>query len=664
MLELAHRTRMRIEITSITAASHECLSRIEQSLIERINTAGDLELPDDISGLTISLGILGMQDCEAIITEPAPAWKETPTYPLRFYRSQLVLGPLYNPARPDAPCPHCLERRWQSNQLKEEQTALRYSQQLQCIGNNPFVTPFAIESIWAIMIHAWRHKQAASPSGEYPFYVLNLKTLTTERYHLLKDSACPICTLLPADTPAAATIQLSARPKPDISAYRLVKATDYDLPLSGLINPISGLLGPAAVPDHLNPLVAPVSGTFHVRNRLTCLDASWGGHANSYHQSLYVGILEGLERYVGHASHSKLITVTDCYENLIPHALDPRECGVYEESFYQKHASLFVPFTPKLKIPWVWGYSFRHARPILVPAQLVYYLNHSNEHATFVKECSNGCATGSCMEEAIFYGLLELIERDAFMLIWYARLAPPRIDPRSCCQAETLFALEGIEKLGYDFYLFDMRLDVRIPLILGVAKLREPGLGNLVLAAGASLDPEDAVRAALCEVASYVPHSHRYVENSLEAVREMVHDYSQVTELRHHALLHGLPEMAKHSDFLFQNPCSRTLEETYRDWEKIRPHNRDLRDDALYCIDEIMKLGMDVIVVDQTSPEQARFGLRTASVIVPGLLPIDFGWQNARVAHLPRLRTVPRTAGYRETDFEIDLRSIVPHPFP
>ncbi|MFD3453296.1 YcaO-like family protein [Streptomyces sp. NPDC058691] len=31
---------------------------------------------------------------------------------------------------------------------------------------------------------------------------------------------------------------------------------------------------------------------------------------------------------------------------------------------------------------------------------------------------SNGGAIGSCMEEAVLFGLLELIERDAFLLGW------------------------------------------------------------------------------------------------------------------------------------------------------------------------------------------------------------------------------------------------------
>ena len=663
MLELEQRTRICFEISSTVSSSDEDLLCIKQGLIERMNSLDDLELPESIVDLTVSLGLLGLQDHEAV-TQPAPAWKARITYPLRLYYDRLILGPLYIPMRSDNPCPHCMERRWHSNRSKEEQITLRYSQQFVSIGHNPFLTPFALDSIWTAMVNALCHVPAVPQSGEYAFYVLNLSTLSLARYHLLQDSACPICATLMPNTPEAATMELSSCPKPGISTYRLIKATDFDLPASGLLNPISGVLGTGVYADIKNTLSAPMTGVFHVRSRFASHEAWWSGHGNSYHQSLYLGLLEGIERYVGHASHGRSIAVTDCYENLSSDALDPRECGVYEDIFYREKFPLYVPFTPTLKIPWVWGYSLRQARPILVPEQLVYYLDYHIDRPAFVQECSNGCAVGSNLEEAMFHGLLELIERDAFMITWYARLAPPKIDPRSCCSPETLFVLEGIEKLGYDLYLFDLRLDVRIPSILGVVKLRKPGLGNICLAAGASFEPETAVRGALCEIACFVPDFSDRLERNLKTTREMMHDLSKIQELKHHPLLHGLPEMEKYSRFLFQNLVCRSLEETYRDWEDIRPYNQDLRDDLLFCINMIMQLGMDVIVVDQTSPEQARTGLRTVCVIVPGLLPIDFGWNRARVARLPRLRTVPRTTGYRETDFELRMQDIVPHPFP
>ena len=44
-------------------------------------------------------------------------------------------------------------------------------------------------------------------------------------------------------------------------------------------------------------------------------------------------------------------------------------------------------------------------------------------HAT-----SSGLACAATLEEAILVGLLELVERDAFMLVWHDRLSLPLLD--------------------------------------------------------------------------------------------------------------------------------------------------------------------------------------------------------------------------------------------
>ncbi|MET9239211.1 YcaO-like family protein [Nonomuraea sp. NPDC003709] len=38
------------------------------------------------------------------------------------------------------------------------------------------------------------------------------------------------------------------------------------------------------------------------------------------------------------------------------------------------------------------------------------------------------CALGGSMAEALLYGLLETVERDAFLMTWYGRLPVPRIE--------------------------------------------------------------------------------------------------------------------------------------------------------------------------------------------------------------------------------------------
>jgi ribosomal protein S12 methylthiotransferase accessory factor len=199
-------------------------------------------------------------------------------------------------------------------------------------------------------------------------------------------------------------------------------------------------------------------------------------------------------------------------------------------------------------------------------------------------------------------------------------------------------------------------------VVTGVATRRDGGLGTLCLASGAGLDPEDAVSAALCEVATYVSDFENRTKRVHELLKPMVTDYSKVRNLEHHPLLFGLPEMLDQARFLLGEERKQPMAEIYRNWAP--PRTLDLADDLRCCLDSLTGAGFDVIVVDQTAPEQETFGLRTACVIVPGLIPIDFGWHKQRVLTMPRTRTAFRRAGWRSTDLGDSELHLVPHPFP
>jgi ribosomal protein S12 methylthiotransferase accessory factor len=51
-------------------------------------------------------------------------------------------------------------------------------------------------------------------------------------------------------------------------------------------------------------------------------------------------------------------------------------------------------------------------------------------------------------------------------------------------------------------------------------------------------------------------------------------------------------------------------------------------------------------------------------MIVPGLVPIDFGWKLQRALHLPRMFSAQRRGGLRASDLTLADMHQVPHPFP
>lgn len=657
MSDLSQRDQVAFEITTTSTPLDRQLFLMKDYLTAHLlstfslpqNSGSGSQAPLSI---TIDIAAAGREE-----ERGAERWLSDLIYPIRLARSEILLGPLYQPAQ-GGPCPLCLERRWLRTLPREEQLMLR----------GPALIPCALDSLCSIvemtLLQSTSATRTEKRQGQGWLYTLSLTSLQLTRHLLLADSLCPHCARPAQDTPEAASIALSSREKRQITDRRLLHATEYDLPVEGLVDPVCGIFGAEITTAYHDTLTASVYGTLPALHRPGATETAWGGHGYSYASSRSQGLLEALERYAAQETRAKKTAVHDSYINIEADALNPLACGLYTDECYRALSPRYQPFDPARKMPWVWGYSFRAARPLLVPEQLVYYMSRREGVPLFVQESSNGCAAGSCLEEAILHGLLELIERDAFLLTWYARLAPPRIDPWSCRNQQTLATLARIERLGYQIHLFDTRLDIRIPSVTALALLREDAPGKLALAAGAALDPEEAISSALGEVAAALPDFARRLENERERVQALAHDFTRVSSIDDHALLYGLPEMAAQADFLFQNPRSGSLAEIYQRWMEEAPQSLDLRDDVTYCIDHILKLNMDVVVVEQTPPEQRAIGLTTVKVIVPGLLPIDFGWGRERALTLPRLRSVPRTVGFQKSDFDPAEANRTPHPFP
>ncbi|MFE9649599.1 TOMM precursor leader peptide-binding protein [Streptomyces sp. NPDC006365] len=588
-------------------------------------------------------------------------------------------------------CGQCLAMRWQRLRSRSEREALELGHEPNGAVQWPVLTEYAVDAVWAayraVLSGTGREPAAATGSAAagagtsttVPANAVaaaqrpvadrvlpqvtrvDLVTLATAGFPILPEPLCPSCVATRPDTAESARMRLASAPKPDPGGYRLRALDSYPLPTTALANPVCGALGSDTWINPASTTTAPVAGTHFVRGYAGLNDVTWSGQANSYRTSRTLAYLEGLERYAGTHRRRGTEPVVDSYRRLADHALNPAECGFYAPETYEKD-HLVSPFDPDRPIPWVWGHSLRDDRPVLVPSRLAHY-SAGVDADNFVFECSNGCATGGSLEEAILFGLLELIERDAFLLAWYGRARITEIDLGSC-RGPVRSMLDRAALHGYDVHAFDTRMDLAIPVVTALAVRRDGGYGRLSFSAAAGFDPEGTVDSALSEVLTYIPHLPYQVAERHSELEGMARDFTKVLHLKDHAQLYGLPQMAEHAREYLEPEAVRPLGELYRDWETVRPRTGDLLDDLRLLRDELVRTGHDVIAVDQTTPEQHRMGLHTVSTTVPGLLPLDFGWTRQRALLMPRLRTALRAAGRRTDDLtESDIK-VVPHPFP
>lgn len=567
-----------------------------------------------------------------------------------------VVGPLVSPGLPG--CSQCADtRRLLAGRDRKEMWMLR--QRLEQAGG---VTSDAWASRTALlqMAHllaaeAGRVLKGDRARSEERMIFMDMKTLKCSGHFVLPDPLCPVCGRLPDDSPEAARITLRSSPKISETSYRsrslddlkAVLADDYLDYKTGFLN--------GKMLDLVSPF-ADVSVNLPLFNQ----DEATAGRTHSYSDSEMAAILEGLERYCGVAPRGKRTVIRDSYRHVADRALDPVTVGLYAKDQYEKPGFPFEPFDPDLPIEWVWGYSFLRESPILVPQLLAYYSSSCDRG--FVYETSNGCALGGSMEEAIFYGMMEVVERDSFLLTWYARLPLPRLDPRSANDRELELMLKRLQTVaGFETHLYNATMENGIPSIWALAKNKRSKGINLICAAGAHPDPVRAAKGAVHELSGMMLTLNDKFAANREEYERMLRDPSLVREMEDHSMLYGLPEAEERLQFLLaKNRPIRAFEDEF----KPRKNHRDLTDDLKEAILAFRRLGLDVIVVDQTTPELKRNELYCVKVLIPGMLPMTFGYHLTRLTGLKRVLDVPAKLGYAKRPLLEHELNPHPHPFP
>jgi ribosomal protein S12 methylthiotransferase accessory factor len=498
---------------------------------------------------------------------------------------------------------------------------------------------------------------------------VELETLHCQRHHFLPEPECPACGRLPRDTAEAAMITLQSRPKLGPFTYRVRSLTDRARPLLETYvdthpGPISTLMkSPEASMTLVNARIGISDGERQAQPPMSST-----GRTFSYEQSQLTAITEALERYGGQRPKGKRTGVRASYRQLGDQALDPTTLGLHTAEEYALPGYRYVPYHHDLVCRWVWGYSFQRQSPILIPEHVVYYgLRHDaeNANALFVQETSNGCAIGNCLEEAIFHGILEVVERDAFLMAWYAQLSLPRLDPLSARDPLVGLLIENIERTtGYTILVFNSTLDHAVPCccVMAVDEQERDGMPKMMCAAGSHPHPEHAVINALLELASMVRRDpHDWFQEKRTHALEMLVDPMAVRGIEDHSLLYFLPEAFERLSFLFHSQQQDTFQQAFDNFYH-KPVSMDLRDDLSTLIDYYLRLGIDIITVDQTATEHALQNFCCVKVIMPGMLPMTFGHRYRRNSDFQRLYQVPYQLGYRIrplTDAELN-----PHPHP
>jgi ribosomal protein S12 methylthiotransferase accessory factor len=608
------------------------------------------------SGLDAALRDVTAPDGCFIATSPtgsfAEAWARGRDHrlawlPVRAEAGWVLIGPAVRPGLPG--CPTCLRMRRDGNRAG---TAARREL---AERHGPRVGEPRLLPVVSGLVATLAAEEAARGFPRTAGSLLRVSTQTgaVTRHRLIADPLCPDCGDRPDDRPRQ--LRLHSAPKPSPSVFR-VRELPADLE-DRYVDAETGLLGSLGTNARTEPLTA-------VARRMpghSGHDSHHGyGRAFDAASAIAIAITEALERHAAGRPRGRRPVVRARYADIAGDAIDPRTLGLYPDSWYDQPGFAYAGFDENREASWVWGYSLAASRPVLVPLNFAYHGAATKADPRWAYETSNGAAVGNCLAEAIFHGLLEIAERDSFLMTWYGRLPVPKLDLATVPDRRIpLLAARARQDFGYELMAFAMSTELGIPAFwtMAVNGGDAPGRRHALCAAGAHVDPERALRSALLELLPRLASGAHYDE---EASAAMLADPDLVTEMEQHQQVYFHPGAWDRLEFLPGSGPGRPLADLARPW----PSHADLADDLAELVGRYLASGLDVVAVDTTCPELSEGGFAAAKVIVPGTVPMAFGHRYRRVHGLPRLLTVPRLLGYTDRDLRPDDLNPHPHPFP
>ena len=363
-----------------------------------------------------------------------------------------------------------------------------------------------------------------------------------------------------------------------------------------------------------------------------------GGKGDSAMQAQASGICEAIERHCAVYRGSEEITYRAAYDDFAAgEAIQPNAIALYSESQYAQRKTINagkayrVPqvFDPTLVVDWTPMWSFTQQRHKYVMTSQLYFMLDLDADKCMAFSDSNGCAAGSCVEDAVLQGLCELVERDAIAIWWYNRIRMPGVDLQSFASPY----LHNAEKfyratLHRSLWLLDLTHDLGVPAFVALSgSLDASGNQRFISGAGASLNPQIAAMRAVSELNQsllfvfidqdeHLPAYHQEISAWLRSPPDQRDDTYNYLLPR--------PDAPSSKQCDYPSPCEAGTE-------------------IAYLRQKIEAQGMELLFLNQTRPD---IGLPVVKLLVPGLrhfwcrlaqgrlydVPVAQGWRAAKIS--------------------------------
>ena len=366
---------------------------------------------------------------------------------------------------------------------------------------------------------------------------------------------------------------------------------------------------------------------------------------------------ESIERYCpGHFKYEDF--TLSAYSDLDCEAVNPEDFALFSEKQYAEPDFPFSPLTASTPLRWASAFSLSHDRPVLVPASFVhipYQFDTLLEPRTH-RPISTGLACGSSFAPAIYKSILEVIERDAFMIMWQNQLPCKRIDLSTVSDPFVQSILDELQVLPAECQAYLIPSDIEVPVIIVLLRSTSDQIPHTVIGMSADLNPNKALMLALEEVCLSCVGIGRYAVANKDY--KPAKDYSDIDTLVLRALAYAVdPNLSKSLEFL--NPSGKQI--SLQDIKNV--FDEDMVHNIQTLVDKLGEKDLNVVVKDLTTVDVDEVGFKVVRVVVPGMQPLDISHTQMHLGGT-RLYQVPCQMGLKTQPLTEEEVNPYPHMFP
>lgn len=278
----------------------------------------------------------------------------------------------------------------------------------------------------------------------------------------------------------------------------------------------------------------------------------YAGKGPSQTHAKVSSIMEAVERYSAEMQENEN-TVTKKYDEY--DCLNPNELILPAKSYDDE------------ELEWNEAFSVVTGDKIMIPSNAVYHpYNNDNVHHLFLSN-TNGLASGNTLEEAIFHGMMEVVERDSWSLFEAFKDNKEEILCEDSTNEYIRDLINKFDEANVSLKLINLTSENNIPTIGAVSEdlnLKDPAL--LTLGIGTHLNPEIAAIRAITEVAqSRATQIHGTREDTTRANLLRETGYDRMKRLNKHWFRDSdekisLNDMKDYSKDTFKDNINTTME--------------------------------------------------------------------------------------------------------